>query len=320
MANEPQPHTPHIVMADKQGQYVHAQTDVIQYIGLWPDGQMNIFNVAGMNNGMHKMDAEMAEQLFSMLMDDPAAKGDNEFVELSMGSHEAGNFEYSFLYNTKYIDSFTVEAPHQGQFDRHKDKGELFTVDGQSFGIPFTPTAEQRERFLALVDHNDKDWITMSPDAAAPFNTTKGEFHIRKSAITNVAGYLLGNAIFDLDNGARIFVPIPENPARTQHVEIAKNIDTLKPLGWDRGGYAYVNPEHFDPDEVHINIFDLGKGPASHLLIYPDRWHIPFASTEDAVAALEEFVHTHMNRPDFKFDTGAAKPEDNDNTPLPDGP
>ncbi|MCD8493922.1 MAG: hypothetical protein LRY39_00540 [Alphaproteobacteria bacterium] len=164
-----------------------------------------------------------------------------------------------------------------------------------------------------MMDTDNENWITLSPHAAPPFNTAENEFHIRKDAIVDIAGYLLGRAVFDLSDGSRIFVPIAKNPDRTQHGEIAKQIDTLKPIGNGKD-FAYVDPKHFDLQKAGFRVIDFGEGRQSVLLMYAEDWHLSFKTVEDAVKAVEDFVQTYQNKPDFKLPVPTESPEE------PDGP
>lgn len=301
-----------IKLIDSNKQKIEIDPAQIYQIGTWPSGQVNIFLRNEPMAIMAQFDAGDEIAILDIIQQEMQKAGLDAPI-LSCQPNAISKDCYRFLFNAKEIQSFSFETARRDNFNQasmdiaEKDLPVYLCIDGQSFGLPFTPSEQERDTFLKALRVNDHDWLNLAPNAPVPMNTTSGQFHIRKSAVRQVSGYLLGNAIIDLNNGSRLFVPIKENPKRQQHIAIAEQLGTLKPI-IGPNSKAFVNPNTFDPDQVCFKEIDFGKGMRGTLMIYED-WHLPFQSTADAVKALETFVETYQNNPHYRVDLSNAGPE-----------
>ncbi|MFP4313836.1 MAG: hypothetical protein ACLFR0_05870 [Alphaproteobacteria bacterium] len=307
--------TSFIELTDVNENAVHIDLDNIESVMSFQKGSIQFFHKD--NTPCTFVDVTPGEEqvLFDVIQDEMNRLG-YEMPILHKRPDEYDSAAYTAMFDVDSVNFFAFQQPNPALIrikNPYKTPNPdnaptyLYTYDD---GLAFNPDSLERDAFLAAIRVYDKQWLHLSPDEKEPNNTTGAEYFINKNAIENVAGYLLGKVIFDLKDGRRLFVPIEENPDRTQHIEIAKQIGMLKPIGGEHGK-TYINPDHFDPDKVRFQIIDWGEGKKNALLIYED-WHLPFPTLEDAAQAVNDFVRTYQNDPQYSVNLTSAPVEPDD--------
>ena len=192
-----------IKLIDSNKQKIEIDPAQIYQIGTWPSGQVNIFLRNEAMAVMAQFDAGDEIAILDIIQQEMQKAGLDAPI-LSRQPNAISKDSYRFLFNAKEIQSFSFETARRDNFNQasmdiaEKDLPVYLCIDGQSFGLPFTPSEQERDTFLKALRVNDHDWLNLAPNAPVPMNTTSGQFHIRKSAVRQVSGYLLGNAIIDL--------------------------------------------------------------------------------------------------------------------------